>query len=567
MNASHETTSSSLLTNSRIKQLHPQTHLNVPTALFYRSIYGRNIHSNTLNFDFSSALSSILYSKHNFGLLSHPILCSTHVGTISSLDIDNDCGQSQYMLSSSLDGTISLFDLQADQQQQDAYLHYGEQESGGTTIRAKPIPPMHKSLKAHARTETTTTTTNSSSSIPQGHSAAITSVQWYTFDTGMFASSSTDGSVLLWDTNTFQTAYIFPLTSVHYHHGIRTTRKQPVTCMSMPRSTISSHSLIATGTSASSCIVLCDVTSGAATHTLQGHGDSVTCLTWSPCNTFELCSGSVDGTIRLWDVRKSGSNACVHILNYKSTARSYDDSRALPSLDCNAVNRKRNIQTMSKKNTLVPVAPNAYAHLQSSHISSHEDVSTAISNIAYTPCGQYLTSVGTDGKLLVWKDAGRCTSHENGNNGIHMYPLPVYFLGEQHMHGPANRRGLTPLLVTSFGTTSSTFIWVGNSQGTILRYNLLQEGGRPDTVLKGHLTSVGSLAVQYQLGMGRIWSGSADGMILGWGYVGADDSRRKKNNRERKSSWWHGVGGSYGRTMAGNGQRNDTNEDQDCWDD
>jgi len=35
------------------------------------------------------------------------------------------------------------------------------------------------------------------------------SVEWYTYDNGMFVSSSLDGSVLLWDTNLFQTAYAF----------------------------------------------------------------------------------------------------------------------------------------------------------------------------------------------------------------------------------------------------------------------------------------------------------------------------------------------------------------------
>jgi DNA excision repair protein ERCC-8 len=36
------------------------------------------------------------------------------------------------------------------------------------------------------------------------HEFAVTSVQWYPFDTGMFVSSSTDCTVKVWDTNTLK---------------------------------------------------------------------------------------------------------------------------------------------------------------------------------------------------------------------------------------------------------------------------------------------------------------------------------------------------------------------------
>ncbi|MFN9983001.1 MAG: WD40 repeat domain-containing protein, partial [bacterium] len=86
--------------------------------------------------------------------------------------------------------------------------------------------------------------------------------------------------------------------------------------MCLPKGTTSLHSLIATGSGGSSAIVLCDVNSGASVHTLEGHGGSVQCLTWSPTNDYQLCSGSIDGTARLWDIRKPGSHSCVCILNY-----------------------------------------------------------------------------------------------------------------------------------------------------------------------------------------------------------------------------------------------------------
>jgi len=38
----------------------------------------------------------------------------------------------------------------------------------------------------------------------QGHSYGISSLQWYTFDTGMFYSASFDKTVKVWDTNALE---------------------------------------------------------------------------------------------------------------------------------------------------------------------------------------------------------------------------------------------------------------------------------------------------------------------------------------------------------------------------
>ena len=46
-----------------------------------------------------------------------------------------------------------------------------------------------------------------------GHKHSVTAVQWYPMDTGLFISGSTDGSVRVWDTNTFTSAGIFDLGS------------------------------------------------------------------------------------------------------------------------------------------------------------------------------------------------------------------------------------------------------------------------------------------------------------------------------------------------------------------
>ena len=52
-------------------------------------------------------------------------------------------------------------------------------------------------------------------------------------------------------------------------------------------------------------IRMCDLKSGASTHTLRGHVGSVNTLQWSPHHSYMLASGSSDGYIKYWDIRKA----------------------------------------------------------------------------------------------------------------------------------------------------------------------------------------------------------------------------------------------------------------------
>ena len=65
---------------------------------------------------------------------------------------------------------------------------------------------------------------------------------------------------------------------------------------------------------------LVDIRSGASSHTLLGHAmPGISSVQWAPHNDVILASGGLDGTVRLWDIRKAGSRACVTILNQDKT--------------------------------------------------------------------------------------------------------------------------------------------------------------------------------------------------------------------------------------------------------
>jgi DNA excision repair protein ERCC-8 len=129
------------------------------------------------------------------------------------------------------------------------------------------------------------------------HKYAVTSVSWYPEDNGLFVTSSYDSTIKVWDTNEMKSVEEFDL-------------ECRVHCQSM--STIASHSLVASA-AAEPRIRLCDLVSGAFTHSLTGHSGSVLSCIWSTCQEYILYSGGNDGKIRTWDIRKA--SACLMSLD------------------------------------------------------------------------------------------------------------------------------------------------------------------------------------------------------------------------------------------------------------
>uniref|UniRef100_A0A1D1YDK5 DNA excision repair protein ERCC-8 n=2 Tax=Anthurium amnicola TaxID=1678845 RepID=A0A1D1YDK5_9ARAE len=65
------------------------------------------------------------------------------------------------------------------------------------------------------------------------------------------------------------------------------------------------HMLVATGTEDVQ-VRLCDIASGAFTHTLSGHRDGIMAVEWSTSSEWVLMTGGCDGAIRFWDIRRAG---------------------------------------------------------------------------------------------------------------------------------------------------------------------------------------------------------------------------------------------------------------------
>jgi DNA excision repair protein ERCC-8 len=179
----------------------------------------------------------------------------------------------------------------------------------------------------------------------QGHTFGVSTIEWWPLDNGMFVTSSFDGTIKIWDTNTLTYAYSFEMGNSRLY--------------AMDVSPTSQHSLVACGGDISG-VRLLDLRSTAAAHTLHGHNGSVLTIKWSPVNENIVCTGGTDGTARIWDIRQS--------------------SGCLISLD------RENISDRPSRNPL---------QYRRAHRSS-------VNGLCWFPRGDYLVTAGTDEKMLLW---------------------------------------------------------------------------------------------------------------------------------------------------------------------
>lgn len=128
-------------------------------------------------------------------------------------------------------------------------------------------------------------------------------------------------------------------------------------------SPIANHLLVACATQ-HPAVRLVDLRSGSNTHSLAGHEGALLSLAWNPTAEHILASGGIDGTIRLWDIRKSAGSLGT-----------------LDMQDC------------------IGVTAAGGATRSRFSAKSHQ---AAVNGITWTGDGCYIISAGHDQKVRVW---------------------------------------------------------------------------------------------------------------------------------------------------------------------
>ncbi|TPX58508.1 hypothetical protein PhCBS80983_g03101 [Powellomyces hirtus] len=201
-------------------------------------------------------------------------------GPVNAIEID--AVDARFLLAACADASIRLYDLEEEGRVAAGGGPGDEDEEEGWLCR--PIGMLDRG---------------------RGHEFSVTGIHWFPTDTGLFTTGSMDGSIKVWDTNVMESACVFDIEQHVYDHDISKIAQ--------------THNLIAAGTEDQN-VRLCDMRTGAFTHSLRGHRAAVLAVKWSPKDEFIVASGSADHTVRLWDVRKA--NACITTLDQYQTADS-----------------------------------------------------------------------------------------------------------------------------------------------------------------------------------------------------------------------------------------------------
>lgn len=191
-----------------------------------------------------------------------------------------------------------------------------------------------------------------------GHRFGVTHLSFYPFDSAAFLSTSFDQTLKLWSTDAARVSGSFHLGSKVYTHAV---------------SPIASHLLVACGTQHPAARLV-DLRSGANVQSLSGHGGAILSAAWSPRHEHVLATGSVDGTVRIWDIRRAGG--AIGMLDLEdSLGLYYNGLLGTDSSGAPTVRRTR----LSAKAHAAPV-----------------------NGLTWTDDGNFIVSAGHDRRIRVW---------------------------------------------------------------------------------------------------------------------------------------------------------------------
>ena len=310
----------------------------------------------------------------------------------------------------------------------------------------------------------------------KAHKFGITHLSFYPFDSQAFLSTSYDHTLKIYATETLSLSASFDLNSVVYSHAL---------------SPIADHLLVACATQ-HPAVRLVDLRSGASAHSLAGHQGAVLSVAWSPHDEYMLASGGSEGTVKLWDIRRSAGSLGVLDM---------DDSVGIGGED----GRGRNARPRN----------HGKAHIG------------ACNGVVWTEDGRHLVTVGHDERVRVW-DVGV------GANALsHFGPI----IKNTHLST------LLPLLAPKHISSSQVMLYPNEKEllmFDLFEGTLLKRLRAPGVAVAQASGSAGQRNIRNRItslawrsGDVEVYSAHSDGLIRAWKPKTTEEMRIERDEAEQ----------------------------------
>lgn len=389
-------------------------------------------HIFTDEFSFQNWRSAVLKNRlDSFYVSTKLTIKSCHDGFILSASLDKL--QHRFYLTGGVDGKVGLYDLQ--------------NTDGGKCARKNV---------AHAQ---------------RGQLPMVSSVQWYPVDLGMFVSSTTKGSVAIWDTNAFAPVISYDIDKIVHCSNIRNINN--------------AAPIIAIGTAFSE-IKLCDIVTGCGFNQSipHAHTGGVSSVDWCPLNENILISSSYDGSVKMWDIRKS-SRGPLSVFDFNNYTASTEASQSLIFKGSNRFHE----WVPEAKESVMSSGHQVRAHRAKVHC------------VRYSPCGNYVITSGADG-LKKW----------NAHNGQLCDTIASRSNEFSSQHFSTQMEFIT---IGGNLAAHSTYLLAPYGVNNIGLWPLGAPAAHPIHLLRGHCREVFTIQVRNTMEK-QVISTSKDGLIIVW---------------------------------------------------
>jgi DNA excision repair protein ERCC-8 len=332
-----------------------------------------------------------------------------------------------------------------------------------------------------------------------GHRYGITHLSFYPFDSAAFLSSSYDHSLKLWATGAARLSGTFDLGAKIHTHAT---------------SPISSRLLVACATQ-HPAIRLVDLRSAAAVQSLitpgqvGGSTGGNLSVAWSPTHEHCLVSGSSDGSVRIWDIRRA--SALVGLLDL-------EDSRGI-------LQRGPDDDTLSTAGYVPGLEALGERGIRTS-AKAHEG---GVNGLTWSDDGSFIISAGHDAKIRVWDATTGANTLTNFGPHIKNYqpstltmfcsPSGLTAVGEEALFFPNETEVL--VFAVHEGSMITRLRGMGSANATVR----VQSGG--ERTVRNRLTSLtwraaggnggcAGLTMGGATAAGGLYTGHSDGQIRTW---------------------------------------------------